>query len=130
MRDEDSNVPGESTLLFDIQEEIFYHQQEILHIRQAHCDETSQTMKVPLQKKWSHADPVIAHRSPQNLQLQARPIALLLVNSQYSTFNILRKADIVPANLVPLPKAGGDPSIPQPMDRWRSQPLSPSPGSI
>jgi len=37
-----------------------------------------------------------------------------LLKRQKSTINILHESDIVPAQALPLPKAGGDHSVPQP----------------
>jgi len=37
-----------------------------------------------------------------------------LLKRQKSTINILRESEIVPAQVLPLPKAGGDHSVPQP----------------
>jgi hypothetical protein len=41
-------------------------------------------------------------------------VAPPLLKRQKSTVNILRESDIVPAQALPLPKAGGDHSVPQP----------------
>jgi len=108
--DNESDDPGESTLLSDIEEDDLDNQQEVLHLDQARRDKTIQTTRVPLPKKQCRADTVIAHTSLPNLQYPAGAIAPPLLKHQKSTINISRESDIVHA--LPLPKAGGDQNVP------------------
>jgi len=117
-REEISNDDGEDvrefTLSFDIEEDDLDNQQEVLHLDQGGRDRIIRTTRVPLPKKWNCADTVIARTSLPNLRHPARAMALPLLKLQKSTINILRESDIVPAQALPLPKAGGDHSVPQP----------------
>jgi len=97
-----------------IYEDDFDNQQEVLSLDQECHDETFRITGVPLPKKWSFADTVIACTSLSNLQHPARNIAPPLLKRRKSTINILPKSDIVPSQSLPLPKAGGDKSVPQP----------------
>jgi len=112
--DDNSEDPGESTLSSDIEEDELDNQQQVLHLHQVHHDTIIRTTRVPLPKKWNRADTVIARTSLPNLQHPAGAMAPPLLKRQKSTINILRESDIVPAQALPLPKAGGDHGIPQP----------------
>jgi len=107
-----SEDPGESTLLSDIEEDDLDMRQEVLHLDQAHRDKTIRTTRVPLPKKRSRADTVIAHAPLPNLQHPVGAIASPWLKHQKSVINISHESDIVQA--LPLPKAGGDQNVPQP----------------
>jgi hypothetical protein len=65
--DNDSEDPGESTMSFDIKENDFDNQLEVIHPDQAHHDMIIPTRNVPLKKNRNRADTVIAHISLPNL---------------------------------------------------------------
>jgi len=111
---DNSEVPGESTLSSDIKEDDLDNQQEILHQEQARYDKTLPMTTVPLPKKRNRADTVIACTSLPNLCHAARAIAPPLLKRQKSTIEIFRMSEIVPSQALPLPKADGDRSVPQP----------------
>jgi len=71
-----------------------------------------QTTRVPLPKKRSRADTVIARPPLPNLRHPVAAIAPPLLKRQKSAINISRGSDVVQA--LPLPKAGGDHNVPQP----------------
>jgi len=106
--------PGESTLSSDIEEDDLDNQQEVLHLDQACCDKPIRTTWVPLPKKRSHTDIVIAHTTLRNLWHPAGAIAPRLLKHHKSTINILHESDAIPAQAVPLPMAAGDQNVPQP----------------
>jgi len=112
--DDDSEDTGESTLSPDIEEDNLDNQQAVLHLDQARCDKIILTTRVALPKKRNRADTVIARTSLPNLRHPAGAMAPPLLKCQKSTINILRESDIVPAQTLPLPKAGGGHSVPQP----------------
>jgi len=56
----ESEDPAESTLSSDIEEDDLDNQQEVLYLDQARYDKTIRTTRVPLPKKRSRADTVIA----------------------------------------------------------------------
>ena len=114
IRNDDSEVPGESTLSSNIEEDDLNNRQGVLHLDQARRDTTLWMTSVPLLKKWSHDDTIIALTSLPNLRQPAGAIALQLLKRQMSAINILCESDIVPAQVLPLPKAGGDQSVLQP----------------
>jgi len=62
-----SEDPRESTLLSDIEDDDLDNLQKVLHQDQARHDKTLQTTRVPLPKKRSRADTVIAHTPLPNL---------------------------------------------------------------
>jgi len=109
-----SEDPGESTLSSDIEEDDLDNQQEVLPLDQARRDKSIRTTRVPLPKKRSRADTVIARTSLPNLRRPARAIAPPLLKRQKSAINILHESDVIPAQALPLPKAGGDQNVPQP----------------
>jgi hypothetical protein len=112
--DEDSKDTGESTLSSDIEEDDLDSQQVVLHQDQARRDKIIRTTRVPQPKKRNRADTVIARTSLPNLRDQAWAMAPPLLKCQKSTIQILRESDIVPAQALPLPKAGGDQNVLQP----------------
>ena len=109
-----SEETGSSTLLSDIEEDELENQQEVLHLDNVRCDQIIRTTRVPLPKKQNHANTVIARTSLPKLHHPAKTMAPPLLKRQKSTINILRESDIVPAQALPLPTAGGDDSDPQP----------------
>ena len=112
--DDDSEDAGESTLSSDIEENDLDNQQDVLHRDQVRRHMIIQTTRVPLPKKQNRADTVIARTSLLNLRHPARAMAPPLLKGRKSTINILRESDIVPAQALPLPKAGGDHGVLQP----------------
>jgi len=107
-----SEDPGKSRLSSQIEGYDFDIRQEVLHLDQARRDKTMWTTRVPLPKKQSRADTVIAHPP---LPWERHPVAAVappLLKHQKSAMNILRESDFVQA--LPLPKAGGDHNVPQP----------------
>jgi len=112
--DDDSKDAGESTLSYDIKEDDLNTQQEVLHLDQARRDKIILTTRVPLPKKRHRADTVIACASLPKLQHPAGAMAPPLLKRHKSNINILHESDIVPAQALRFPKAGGDHSVPQP----------------
>ena len=110
----ESEDPRESTLSSDMEEHDLDNWQEVLHLDQACCDKTIRTTRVPVPKKQSHADTVIAHTSLPNLRHPAGSIAPPLLKREKSTINTLDESDDVPTQPLPLSKAGGDQNVPQP----------------
>ena len=108
----ESEDPGQSTLSSDIEEDDLDIRQEVLHLDQVRHHKTIRTTRVPLPKKWSHADTVIANTPLPNLRHPARGLAPPLLKHQKSVINISCESDIVQA--LPLPKPGGDQDVPQP----------------
>jgi len=102
------------TLSSDIEEDDLENQQEVLHPDQPHHHKALQTTRVPLPKKQSRADTVIACTSLPNLRHPAGAISPPLFKLQKSTIDILCKSDVVPAQAPPLPNTGGHQNVPQP----------------
>jgi hypothetical protein len=94
---DDSEDAGEFTLSSIIEEADLDNQQEVLHLDQAGCDKILPTTMVPLPKKRTRADTIIAHTSLPNLRHPAGAMARPLLKRQMSTMNITRKSDLVPA---------------------------------
>ena len=111
---DNSEDPAESTFSSLMEEDDFDNQQEVLHQDQVRHNETLEMTRDPLPKKCNHADTVIVRTSPPNLRHPAGAIAPPLLNRQQSTINIVHESDIVLAQSLPLPKAGGDQHIPHP----------------
>jgi hypothetical protein len=86
---------------------------DILHLEQMRRDETIPTTRVPLPNTLSHVDTGISCSLLPNLRHPAGAIAPPFLKRQNSNINILRKYDIVPAQLLQLPMAGGDQNVPQ-----------------
>jgi len=107
----ESQDPGKSSLSSDIEEDDLHNLQEILHLDQALLDKTIRTTRAPQPKKWSCAVSVIARTSLPNLRHPAGPIPPPFLKRQNWTINMLRKSDVVPAEALPLPKAGVDNNI-------------------
>jgi len=70
------------------------------------------TKRVPLPNNRRRADFVIARTALPTLRHLAGAIAPPLVKHQKSTINILLESDVIPAQALPLPKAGRDQSDP------------------
>ena len=109
-----SEHPGESTLLSNIEEDDFDNQHQVLHPDQVRHDKTLWTPSVPLPNKWSRADSAIGCTSLSHLRHPAGAIAPPLLKPPKSALNILCESDVVPTQVLPLPKAGGDQNVPQP----------------
>jgi len=86
---DESEDPGESTLSSDIEEDDVDIRQEVLHQHQVRRDKTIWTTRVPLPKKRSHSDTVIACAPLPNLRHPAGAIAppLLKHKTQSSTYH-------------------------------------------
>ena len=115
--DNDREDTGLSTLSSDIEEDNLDHQQEVLHLGQVCRDKSLRTTRVPLPKKPSHADTVIARpplRNSPNLPAAMAPP--LLKRQKSSLLNKLSESDCAPsARALVLPnKSSGDQNIPQP----------------
>jgi len=106
-----------STLSSDIEEDDLDHQQEVLHLGQARRDKSLCTTRVPLPKKQSRADTVIARPPlPDSQNLPAAMAPPLLKRQKSSLLNKLSESDRAPsARALVLPnKSSGDQNIPQP----------------
>jgi len=112
IREKETEDPGKSTLSSNIEEDDLDNQQENHHLYQARSDKTVRTARVPLAKKQSRADTVIACTSLPNMRDLAETIAPPLLKRRKSTINILRESDVVPAQALPLPKTGRDQNVP------------------
>jgi len=64
--------------------------------------------RVPLPNTWRSADFVIAHPQLPNLQNRTAALVPPLLNRQQSTLNIVCNADLVPTQILPLPKDIGN----------------------
>jgi len=111
--DDHSEDSGESTFSSNIEEDDLDNQQEILHIDQARCHKITGTTRVALPKKRIHANTVITRTALPTLGHPARAMAPQSRKYQKSTINILRESEIVPAQALLLPKAGGGDSVSQ-----------------
>ena len=92
--DDDSEDTGESTLSSDIEEHDLDNQQEVLHLGQARRNKSLRTSRVPLPKRWSRADTVIAclpRPNSRNLPVAMAPP--LLKHQKSSLLNILSESD-------------------------------------
>jgi len=116
LSDDESEYPGESTLLSDIKEDDLDHQQEVLLLGQAHRDKSLRTTRVPLPKKRSCANTVIARPPLPNPRNAAGVMAPPLLKCQKSTLlNKLSESDRAPSTQVlPLRMSSGDQNVPQP----------------
>jgi len=115
--DDDGEDTGESTLSSDIEEDDLDHQHELLHLGQVRQDKSLRNTRVPLPKKGSRADTVIAR--PPLPNFRNLPVALappLLKRQKSSLLNKLSESDHAPsARALELPnKSSGDHNIPQP----------------
>jgi len=89
-------VPGESTLSSDIEEDHLGNQQEVLHLDQPCRDKSIRATRVPLPKKRSCADTDISYTSLRTLRHPAGALAPPMLKCQKSTINILHESDVVP----------------------------------
>jgi len=114
--DDESEDPGKSTLSSDIEEDNQDHQQEVLLQGQARRDMSLQSTSVPLPKKRSCANTVIARPPLPNSWNPAGAMAPPLLKRQKSTLlNKLSKSDGAPSTqALPLRKSSGDQNVPQP----------------
>jgi len=115
--DDDSEDTIESPVSSDIEEDNLDHQQEILHLGQACLDKSLCSTKVPLPKKCSHADTVIACPPlPNSRNLPAAMAPPLLTQQKSSLLNKVSVSDHAPSAwaLVLPKKSSGDQNIPQP----------------
>ena len=103
---------GEFTLSSNIEVDDLDKRQEVLHPDQARHDETIRTTRVPLPKKRSSANIVIANTPLPNPRHLVGAIAAPLLKCQKSAINISRESDIVQKLVIP--KAGGDQNVPPP----------------
>ena len=123
----ESEDTGESTLSSDIEEDDLDHQQEVLHLGQARRDKSLRTTRVPLPKKRSRADTVIARPPlPNSRNLPAAMAPPLLKRQKSALLNKFSESDratsgralVLPNKSsgdqnIPQPKASSDPNIPQ-----------------
>ena len=96
--DDDCDDTGESTLLSDIKEDDLDHQQEVLQLCQARWDKSLCTTRVPLPKKLSRSNTVIARPllpNSRNLPAATEPPLLKLHKS--SLLNKLSETDRAPS---------------------------------
>jgi len=92
--DDDSEDTGESTLLSDIEEDDLNHQQVVLHLGQVRWEKSLRTTRVPLRKKQSHADTVVAHPPlPKSQNLPAAMAPPLPKRQRSSFLNTLSESD-------------------------------------
>jgi len=112
----ESEDTGESTLSTDIEQDDLDHQQEVLLLGQARRDKSLQTTRVPLPKKRSRADSVIACPLLPNSRKPPGPTAPPLLKCQKSALlNKLFESDHAPsAQALPQPESSGDQNAPQP----------------
>jgi len=98
LSDDESEDPGDSTLLSDIEQDDFDHQRDVLLLGQASRDRSLWTTKVPLPKKQSRADTVIACPLLPNSRNPAWVMAPpLLKHQKTSLLNKLSESDCSPS---------------------------------
>jgi len=114
MNDDNSEDAVESTLSSDLEKDDLNNQEETLHQEQVHRVKIIRTTRVPLPKKQIHADTIIEVTSLPNLRHPAWTMSPPLLKFPKSTITILCESDIVATQVLQLPKAGRDHSIPQP----------------
>jgi len=115
--DDDHEDTRESTLSSNIEQDYFDHQQEVLHLGQAHREKSLRTTRVPPPKKRSHVDTVIARPPlPNSRNLPAAMAPPLLKCQKSYLLNRLSESDCTPsARALVLPnKSSSDHNIPQP----------------
>jgi len=115
--DDDSEDTGEYLLSSDIEEDDLDHQQKLLDLGQARRDKSLRTTSIPLPKKQSRANTVIARPPlPNSRNLPAAMAPPLLKREKSSLLNKLSESDHAPsARALVLPnKSSGDQNIPQP----------------
>jgi len=115
--EDDSGDTGQSTGSSDIEEDDLDHQPEVLYLGQAHRDKSLRTTRVPLPKKRSRADTVIACPPlPNSRNLPAAMAPPLLKRQESALLNKSSESDRAPsARALVLPnKSSGDHNIPLP----------------
>jgi hypothetical protein len=115
--DDESEDTGESSLSSDIEEDDLDHQQEVLHLGQARRDKSLRTTRVPLPKKRSRADTVIARPPlPNSRNLPAAMAPPLLKRKKSALLNKFSDSDRATSGraLVLPNQSSGDQNIPQP----------------
>jgi len=113
----DSEDTREFTLSSNIEEDDLQHQQEVFHLGQARRDKSWCTTRVPLPKKYSRVDAVIARPPlPISRNLPAAMAPPLLKCQKSSLLNKLSESDRAPfTRALVLPnKPSGDQNSPQP----------------
>jgi hypothetical protein len=112
----ESEDTGETTLSSDIEEDDLDHQQQVLLLGQARRDKSSRTTRVPLPKKRSRADTVIACPLLPNPRKPPGSMAPLLLKRQKSALlNKSSESDRAPSTqALPQPKSSGDQNALQP----------------
>jgi hypothetical protein len=118
--DDDIEPTGVSTLSSNMEEDHFDHQQKVPHLGQVRRDKSLHIRRVPLPKKWSHADTVIACTPlPNSRNLPATMAAPLLKRQKSSLLNTLSESDRAPsARALVFPNmSSGDWNSPQPKAR-------------
>jgi len=106
----------ETTLSSDMEQEDLDHQQQVLHLGQAHRHKSSRTARVPLPMKRSHADTVIVHPLLPNPRKPPWSMAPPLLKHQTSALinNSSGSDDAPSAQALPQPKSSGDQNAQQP----------------
>ena len=115
--DDDIEHTGVSTLSSDMEEDHFVHQQEVLHLGQVRRDKSLHITRVPLPKKRSRADTVIARPPlPNSRNLPAAMAPPLLKRQKSALLNKFSESDRATSGraLVLPNKSSGDQNIPQP----------------
>ena len=112
----ESEDTGESRLSSDIEEDNLDHQQEVLLLGQARRDKSLRTRRVPLPKKRSRADTVIARPLLPNSRKPPGSMPPPLLKRQKSALlNKSSESDRAPSALALLqPESSGDQNAPQP----------------
>jgi len=111
-----SEDTGETTLSSDIKEGNLDHQQQVLLLGQARRDKSSRTRRVPLPKKRSRADTVIARTLLSNPRKPPGSMAPPLLKCQKSArLNKSSESDrVLSAQALPQPMSSGDQNALQP----------------
>jgi len=115
--EDDSEDTAESTLSLDIEEDDLDHQPDVPHLGQVRRDKSLRTTRVPLPKKRSRADTVIARSLlPNSRNLPSAMAPPLLKRQKSALLNTSSESDRAPsARALVLPnKSSGDQNIPQP----------------
>jgi len=115
-REGESDDTRESTASSDIEDHHLGHEQEVLLLGQVRREKSFRTKRVPLQKKQSRADTVIACPLLPNSRKPPGSMAPRLLKCQKSAlFNISSESDRAPSTqALPQPKSSGDQNAPQP----------------
>jgi len=96
--EDDGEDTSESTLSSDIEEDSLDNQQEVLCLGQTHRDRLLRTIRIPLPKKRSCANTVIARPAlPNSGNLPASMVPPLLKRRKSSLLNKLSESDFTPS---------------------------------